>query len=134
MKTLLIILFSVFIASAQGYKEFAKEAGYETDYKTALQKAEEQGKDVMALMVTNYCPWCSKFEKKTLLDKEIQALIKSKYIPVIINKEEGGFPPYLNTPIVPTTYFVNPKEEKSYYERIGFVNKAEFLQLLKQLE
>jgi hypothetical protein len=34
---------------------------------------------------------------------------------------------------VPTTYFVNPKEEKSYFERVGFVNKVEFLELLKQI-
>lgn len=134
MKTLLVLLFTVLIASAQSYKEFAKEMGYETNYSVALQKAKEQKKNLMVLMITNYCPWCSKFEKKTLSEKNINDVIQAKYVPLIINKEEGGFPPYLSAPIVPTTYFIDPKEEKSYFERVGFVNKVEFLELLNQLE
>ncbi|QFR42518.1 thioredoxin family protein [Sulfurimonas xiamenensis] len=134
MKTVLTLLLIFFTASAQEYKEFAKEMGYETKYETALAKAKKEKKDLMVLMVTNYCPWCSKFEKKTLSDKKIDESIKAKYIPLIINKEEGGFPSYLNTPIVPTTYFIDTKEEKSYYERVGFVNKIEFLEVLKQME
>ncbi len=134
MKTLLLFLVTVLIASAQNYKEFAKEMGYETNYNIALKKAKDEKKGLMAVIITNYCPWCSKFEKKTLKEKNIDKLIKERYIPLIINKEEGGFPPYLNTPIVPTTYFIDPKDEKSDYERIGFINKIEFLELLKQLE
>lgn len=133
MKALLMLLLAVLVASAQSYKEFAKEVGYETNYNVALQKAKNEGKDLMVLMITNYCPWCSKFEKKTLSDKKIDEAIQSEYVPLIINKEEGGFPPYLNAPIVPTTYFVDPKEEKAYFERVGFVNKVEFLELLKQI-
>jgi thioredoxin-related protein len=134
MKTILTLLLTVLIASAQGYKDFAKEMGYETNYNAALKKAKIEQKNLMVLMITNYCPWCSKFEKKTLSDKKVDEAIKAKYIPLIINKEEGGFPPYLNTPLVPTTYFIDPKEQKAYYERMGFVNKTEFLELLKEIE
>lgn len=134
MKALMSLLLIAVMASAQSYKDFAKEMGYETDYKSALQKALTEGKDLMVVMVTNYCPWCGKFEKKTLSDKEVHTIITSKFIPLIINKQEGGFPSYLNTQIVPTTYFVEPKKEWAYYERIGFANKAEFLEALKEVE
>jgi len=133
VRALLLVLLTVLLSYAQSYREFAKEMGYETNYDIALKKAKEENKGLMVLMVTNYCPWCIKFEKKTLKEKNIDKLVKERYIPLIVNKEEGGFPPYLNTPIVPTTYFIDPKDEKSDYERVGFINKIEFLELLKQL-
>mgnify|MGYP002712334473 FL=1 len=119
---------------SQTYREFAKEMGYETEYKTALQKAKKENKELMVLMVTNYCPWCSKFEKKTLSDKKVDDAVKSKYIPLIINRQEGGFPSYLHTPIVPVTFFVNPQDEKVIHESVGFSNKLDFLNLLEQLK
>ncbi|MGE4397690.1 MAG: thioredoxin family protein [Sulfurimonas sp.] len=134
MKTLLALLLTVLIASAQSYKEFAKEMGYETNYKKALKKAKDENKELLVVMITNNCPWCIRFEKTTLSDKTIDELIKRKYIPLIINKNDGGFPPYLNTPIVPTTYIIDPKDEKSDYERMGFMGKAEFLELFEELE
>ncbi len=134
MKKLLALLFLCTLVFGADYKEFAKEMGYETDYKTALKRAKKEEKNLMILMVTNYCPWCTKFENRTLSNGEIDALIKSKYIPLIINKEEKNFPSYLNAPVVPTTYFVSAKEEKSFYESVGFSNKVDFLHLLKQLD
>lgn len=134
MRALLAFLLTVLIASAQSYKEFAKEMGYETNYETALKKAKDENKELMVIIVTNNCPWCIRFEKTTLSDKKIDQLIKSRYIPLIINKNERGFPPYLNTPIVPTTYIVDPRDEKSDYERMGFMGKREFLELFEEPE
>lgn len=134
MKTLLALLLTVLIASAQSYKEFAKEMGYETNYQTALKKAKDKNKELLVVMITNNCPWCIRFEKTTLSDKTIDGLIKRSYIPLILNKNDGGFPPYLNTPIVPTTYIIDPKDEKSDYERMGFMDKKEFLELFEELE
>ncbi|MDY0122768.1 thioredoxin family protein [Sulfurimonas sp.] len=134
MKTLLALLLTFLIASAQSYKEFAKEMGYETNYQKALKKAKDENKELLVVMITNNCPWCIRFEKTTLSDKTIDELIKRSYIPLILNKNDGGFPPYLNTPIVPTTYIIDPKDEKSDYERMGFMGKAEFLELFEELE
>lgn len=134
MKKLFLLLFAVTIAFGEGYKDFAKEMQYETKYESALAKAKEQKKNLLVLMVTNYCPWCSKFEKKTLSDKSVDSAIKAKYIPLVINKEEKNFPKYLETSIVPALFFVDYKEEKSYYEHVGFMNKADFLHLIGQLD
>ena len=129
-----LLLVTMTLAFAEGYKDFAKEMQYETKYEIALAKAKEQKKNLLVLMVTNYCPWCSKFEKKTLSDKSVDTALKAKYVPLIINKEEKNFPNFLQTPIVPALFFVDHKEEKSYYEHVGFMNKADFLHLIGQLD
>jgi thioredoxin-related protein len=134
MKKIVLILALITSLFAEGYKDFAKEMGYETNYKAALERAKKENKKLMVLMVTNYCPWCTKFEKKTLSDKAVDIVVKSKYVPLIINKEEKNFPKYLETPIVPALFFVKPTEEKAFYENVGFANKIDFLNLLEQLE
>jgi len=134
MKKLVLLILAISLAFCEGYKDFAKEMGYETKYETALEIAKKENKNLMILIVTDYCPWCSKFEKKTLSDKTVDSAIKSKYIPLIINKAKSDFPKYLNAPMVPAVFFVKPKEQKAFYENIGFTNKADFLNLLEQLE
>jgi hypothetical protein len=107
---------------------------YETSYEVALKRAKEQKKNLMVLMVTNYCPWCSKFEKKTLMDADIDRAIKAKYIPLIINKEEKEFPSFLNVPVVPTTFFIEASTEKPFHQSVGFSNKIDFKNLLDALK
>lgn len=118
---------------ADGYKEFARSMQYETNYEKALERAKAEGKNVMVLMITNYCPWCTKFEKRTLSDATIDTQIKAEYIPVIINKEEKNFPSFLNVPIVPTTFFIDSKEQKVLHQSVGFSNKDDFTTLLESL-
>ncbi len=134
MRKLFLFLVAFTLAFGEGYKDFAKEMHYETKYEIALAKAKEQKRNLLVLIVTNYCPWCSKFEKKTLSDKSVDNALKAKYVPLIINKEEKNFPKYLETSIVPALFFVEYKEEKAYYEHVGFMNKADFLHLISQLD
>lgn len=134
MKKIVMFLLMSTLMFAEGYKEFAKEMAYETEYKAALERAKKEKKNLMVLMITNYCPWCTKLEKKTLADKNVDKTLKSKYIPLIINKEEGNFPKYLSAPVVPVVFFVNPNAEEVIYENIGFSNKVDFLNLLQQLQ
>ncbi|OHE02065.1 MAG: hypothetical protein A3K14_05505 [Sulfurimonas sp. RIFCSPLOWO2_12_FULL_36_74] len=134
MKKLILFALMSTLLFGEGYKEFAKEMSYETNYETALNKAKKENKNLMVLIISNFCPWCTKFEKKTLTDKTVDGALKSKYIPLIINKEEGNFPSYLTAPVVPTVFFVKTNEEKVFHESVGFSSKAEFLNLLKQLK
>lgn len=69
MKKMVLLIALITTLFAEGYKDFAKEMAYETKYETALQRAKKENKNLMVLMVTNYCPWCSKFEKKLLVTK-----------------------------------------------------------------
>ncbi len=129
-KILMLVLLSTLIF-AKSYTEFAKENGYETDFKVALAKAKEQRKDLMFLLITNYCPWCKKFEQRTLSDALIRTKIQQKFIPLILNREEKKFPARFDSPRIPVVYFVSYKDDKIVTSTVGFQTKEEFLPYLK---
>ncbi|MGB6018064.1 MAG: thioredoxin family protein [Sulfurimonadaceae bacterium] len=130
--SLLLILALALFASP----EAAKELGYHSDYNRALSIAKKEKKPLMLVVVTSYCPWCRKFERKTLASKTIAPMVKSIYIPVIVdrNKDAEMFPKKFQTPRIPTVFFVDPKDEKEYWESIGYLNKKEFSEALKDAE
>ncbi len=131
MKTLLLLLTFYTFVFAQTYQEFAQQNSYELDYKVAVAKAKSQNKELMLLLVTNYCPWCKKYEQLTLSNKEINAKIHSKYVPIIINREERNFPLQFDSTTVPVVYFVTPKDEKIKESVRGYQTKEEMRALLK---
>ncbi|HIC44488.1 MAG TPA: thioredoxin family protein, partial [Sulfurimonas sp.] len=57
MKYVLLVLLALSL-NASDIEHFAKQMKYETDYQVAIEKAKESKKQVMFVMVTNYCPWC----------------------------------------------------------------------------
>ena len=119
--TLLLLISNAF---SNDYKAFASKMNYELNYETALQKAKK------VVMVANFCPWCVKFEKLILEKPKYDKKIKSKYIPVIINREENNFPKFLDTPIVPTIYFIDNESQKINHKVVGYNNKLDFLSLI----
>lgn len=70
--------------------DFSK-LGYETNYDKAVKKAQKLKKPILLVLVANYCPWCRKFEENVLRKKEVNTIIQNNYVPLIINKEKGGF-------------------------------------------
>lgn len=114
------------------YKQFAKEMGYELEYDVALAKAQKEKKDIMFVLVANFCPWCIKFEKKVLEDKSLDATIKEKYIPLIINREEKNFPSKFDAPLIPTIYFVDYKSEVIKQTVVGYNNRQDFINIVNE--
>lgn len=111
---------------------FASEMKYETSFKEAVKKAKEMQKDIMLVLVTNYCPWCRKFEQRVLLKKEINDIIQKNYIPLIINKEKDEFPQELDISFTPVVYFIDHKTLKSYERIVGYNNREDFLYFLRK--
>lgn len=130
--TLLFVLMLTLFASP----EAADELGYYSDYNKALSIAKQQQKPLMLVVVTSYCPWCRKFERKTLASATIAPMVKSMYIPVIVdrNKDAAAFPKQFQTPRIPTVFFIDPNTEKEFWESIGYLNKKEFSEALKDAE
>jgi len=128
---LLVLTFTLF-ASTQA----AQELGYHTDYQQALAVAKKEQKPVMLVVVTTYCPWCRKFERKTLASKKIAPIVMSMYIPVIVdrNNDAEHFPKAFQTPRVPTVFFIDPKDENGYWESIGYRTISEFADTLKEAD
>ncbi|QSZ40604.1 DUF255 domain-containing protein [Sulfurimonas aquatica] len=116
---------------AQSYQEFAKQYGYETDYKVALQKAKQAKKDVLMVQVSNYCPWCRKLEKKILSRENINEVIHKKYIPLIVNREEKNLPKQFNTPIIPVTYIIDYEDDTAFLSLPGYKDKDEFFSFVE---
>ncbi len=114
----------------------AQELGYHSDYNKALSIAKREKKPLMLVVVTSYCPWCRKFERKTLASKTVAPVIKSTYIPVIVdrNKDAESFPKQYQTPRIPTVFFIDPNDEKEYWESIGYLNIKEFSEALRDAD
>jgi len=110
---------------------FASEMQYDTNYEEAVKKSKKLHKSIMLVLVSNYCPWCRKFEQRVLLKKEVNDIIQKNYIPLIINREKDPFPKEFDTGFTPIVHFIDYKTQKSYKNVIGYNNKDEFTYILK---
>ena len=114
------------------HETFAADMGYETNYKTALDKAKKAGKPLMLFMTTSYCPWCRKLENRILSQSDIDKSIKEKYIPVTLNLDKDSYPKqFADTRFTPILYIVNSTTEKIEHQFVGYSTRDEFLHLLK---
>ena len=112
-------------------KNFASEMKYEINYEEAVKKSKKLHKNIMLVLVSNYCPWCRKFEQRVLLKNEVNELIQKNYIPLILNREKDPFPKEFDTGFTPIVHFIDYKTLKSYKNVIGYNNKDEFTYILK---
>ena len=130
---ILLILFSFFaFTSATELSEFVNQSGYETNYVQALEKAKNENKNLMFVVVEKNCPWCVKLEEQTLSDDLIDKEIKKEYVPLIMEKSSDAYPKDFYAPYVPYTFFVDSITEDTFYESIGFKNSDLFLEELKE--
>ena len=112
--------------------EFAAKMGYETDYPTALAKAKKEKKQVMLFMTTNFCPWCRKMESRILSKADIDAKMKKKLVPLMLNFSEGKFPDkFKKNALTPTLYIIDPNHEEVLEAFVGYSSREEFLQFIK---
>ena len=132
---LFITLFSLSLFGAH-IDEFAQNMGYERDYAKALAKAKKESKPLMLVVVGDTCPWCRKFERKTLSQQRIAFDVAQNFIPLIIDRkhDEGTYPALYNAPRIPTVYFIDPKEEKYFYESMGYVKLNDYANLLNEIK
>ena len=132
MKKLLLALIIALSLNASEIAEFAQKMSYETDYKVAIQKAKDTNKQVMFVMVTNYCPWCRKFEKRTLIKEEVNSLVQKKYVPLILNREKGEYPKQFYTKRIPVVMFIDANKEEVVRESLGYKKVEAFMQELNK--
>jgi len=128
MKTLLVLLIMLTTLYSAKIDEFAAKVNYERDYKTALQKAQKENKMLMLLVVADYCPWCKKFEKKTLMNSSVKKIINDNFIPVVIDKlkEKGSFPKEYASPFIPAVYFIDPVTQKPLHNTLAYMTKKDY--------
>lgn len=114
------------------HDSFASEMKYETHYETAAAKAKKEGKPLMIFMTTNFCPWCRKLENRVLSKSDINAKIKEKFVPLMLNLDTDTFPEqFSKSRFTPILYIVNPNNDSITDQFIGYNNRDGFLHLLK---
>ncbi|DAB28876.1 MAG: thioredoxin [Sulfurimonas sp. RIFOXYD12_FULL_33_39] len=129
---LLFVLLS-FLYSAQ-IDEFANGVGYLRSYNMALESAKKEQKLIMLLVVSDYCPWCKKFERKVLENPLVKEAVNRDFIAVAIDKnsDKGNYPQEFAAVMIPAVYFIDPKTQKSIYEVVAYRKKDEYLLNLKE--
>jgi len=130
-----IILLFVLISSLWAAKidDFSKKNSYFRDYNSALVIAKKEHKKIMLVMVADFCPWCKKFERKTLEHEDIQKLVKQNFIPVIVDnyRDKNNYPKKFATSALPTVYFIDSNTQRSVIKSTLYIKKSEFLKIIK---
>jgi thioredoxin-related protein len=81
-----ILLFTFFLSLNlfAGSQRLQKEMNYEVSYEKALEKALKQNKPIMMMIGQTECPYCNKFEVKTLIRKKINEKVQKDFIPLSV--------------------------------------------------
>jgi len=131
-----IILLFVLISSLWSAKidTFAQNNSYFRDYNIALKIAKEEHKNIMLVMVADFCPWCKKFERKTLNHKDIDKLVKQNFVPVIVDnyRDIDKYPKEFKTTALPTVYFIDTNTQKSFLKSTLYVKKNHFMKIIQE--
>ena len=130
MKYLLVLLTMFSLAFSAQIDKFASDVKYLRDYNEAVKIAKEQDKMVMLVLVGDYCPWCKKFEKKTLKSKEVKEVVDNNFIAVVIDKykDKGKYPEEFYAPLIPAVYFINPSTETTVLDTVAYMKKNEYIE------
>ncbi len=128
---LLIIYTSVFAAKID---DFAKEASYYRDYNTALKISKKENKIIMLVLVADFCPWCKKFERKTLEHKAIMELVDKNFTPIIVDnyRDTQNYPKKFTSSRLPTVYFIDSKTQKVLSKSSLYLKKNDFLKQMQK--
>lgn len=123
--TLLLLTLTLFGANVD---DFAQEMGFERDYKTALTRAKKENKILMMVLGADYCPWCRKFERKTLNSSLLKSRLQTEVVTLVVDKKFDikSFPKEFRTQFTPQVFFINPKDETVILDTTGYIKKNLF--------
>ena len=116
-----------------GISLFAHELEYEHDFKTALQKAKHQNKEIMMMYSAVWCPECNYMKDVVFKDKEVVNYVQKHFIVLTLDIQKDKLPEGFEYPGIPTFFFIdtNAKEKSKI---IGGDKASKFLTKLKALK
>ncbi len=118
-----------------GSKRLVEKMNYENSYEKALKKGQTSGKPIMMLIGQEGCPFCNKFEVKTLTKDEVNDIIQTNFIPLTLLRDIDSFPEKFKPKGVPTVLFIDPKDEEVFYKSFGYLSKQDYvIELQKAIE
>jgi len=136
MKKLFVLTLMCISIFGANVDEFAKSEGFERDYQTALKKAKSANKPLMMVLGADYCPWCRKFERKTLSSKEIKSYLDKEVVTLVVDKKFDieTFPKEFQTSITPRVFFIDPYTGKDFFQTAGYIKKKEYFKKLQEMK
>jgi thioredoxin-related protein len=109
----------------------ALELNRVVSYQKALEKAAEEDKRVMVLMVQDNCRYCKGMKKTTFRDPEVIERINEDYIFVEVHRYNDSYPKKkLSVFGVPTTFFLYNDGELIMRGAGGYWNKEDFFSFM----
>lgn len=123
----LLVATLIFVVNVFGGSDkLVERMQYETSYEKALQAAQKQNKPIVMVVGQEGCPYCNKFESKTLIHKGIDSKVKKDFIPLTILKFKDTYPEKFKPKGVPTVLFIDPKTQEVFYKSFGYKSKREY--------
>ena len=125
MKLFLMIFMLTYGLIASSALDEAKQLGVESDYATAIAKAQKEKKILVMVIVKENCRWCEKLVKNTLSEEGVQKELEN-YITVIVNKDDK-YPNQFIENFFPSIFYIDYTTQKSVYSNVGYVGRKCFL-------
>lgn len=127
------VLFVLFaLLSSASSSELFESLGYSQGYAQALQKAKKANKPMMLVISTKTCPWCRKLENQVLRKEVINKEVQKNFVGVGLERDDDSYPTNFSPAVVPTVLFVNPHNEKVFYDSFGYLPKKEFSKVIEE--
>lgn len=104
-----------------------------SDYDDALEQAKKENKDIYMLIGSEYCPWCEKFEKKVLSQKEVIKKLEKDYVLIYLSRDIDDIPEHLEPRPLPRHYFLT-KNGEIIYTTVGYRNSEGFYEVLDEVK
>lgn len=110
---------------------FALSLIAENKYNDAINRAVSENKNLVVMVTTENCPYCSGTKEFILTDPAVSAAL-SKFVFVELDKNRDDYPrSILYTKFVPTFFIVEPRKKKLVIERIGYQTKDALIEFLE---
>jgi thioredoxin-related protein len=131
MKQLKIIAILLLLISQLSSVDFAKKYSYYTDYNEAIKIAKELKRNIVMVLVSDYCPWCDKLKDEVLSLEYTNDILHKNYIPLMLNNIHDQYPSRFDSYVAPTIHFVSYKDETIIETILGFNNYWRFYEIIE---
>ena len=105
------------------------EIVWQPSYRAAQEEAKRQNKPMLVILVSHSCRWCQRLKNRTLQNPRIVDFVNENFVPVVVYREDGGYPEdVIRSGLVPTTFFLTPegkpfmKPAPGYWEPYDYIS------------
>lgn len=66
------------------------EVTWEKDFRTALERAQAEGKPVLVNFYADWCVWCKRLESTTFRDAKVATVLQNRVVPLSLDVDGSG--------------------------------------------